>query len=932
MKSINAKKIAAVAGAALLGVGLAFAGPVTFQNVPIISNSGQPVVQVVVGSHAQPSDGVAAANIAAAIGNLAYTSVPVTASVNQTEAAKVLHVVGSPSYTLSDQQVWLNESGAISSSTGGTYVFSALIGSVLNQGVQLGAPQYTKSLQGSGSYSFPESYQTISSPMASPYTASQYVPQPSGGVSGNTNAGGYTQNGGFTLTVGTTNYDNILQVTSSQLSALSSNYGTNGETEYLWITGFPVYDQASGVNNFQLLGAGGAYQIVFNKPIQNTTSSGATQINVPIKMLDQNFTIVNATGAGRTDGTQNQYSAGGIVYLASSVAPLQTVYVGHNVTSGPWNVQLQDLGQPNSNGISPASIAIYYNGQLTNESSVNPDTIAKFNVTGHLLYLNVNQTFAGLYSYQKWAKMELYTNVYKLQNGQKFNQTTNPGWSVNLLWTNTTGTNQAADALYSIVVYNTSATNLSPGQSISFIQNPSAYKLTFLGDTLGNGNYDSVTLGTTSQTLAYQNALSAVQGSISGAHSVSNITEPAQELVITSQIPNAFSGFGGSSTGAVTVDLTPYELVEYNGLGVSPSTLTTPQTNVILTYDNPAGVLNGNSLWVNGTKTLQVQIQGATSSTPGSTIITEPATFSNSVVSGTTLTNTITLSQALYNVTAIEILGGRALPVGANGNLNIQVQTTSVSLDQPSNTIIQAKLQSILPGEFYSLTGENYQGFNIGTINYNQQNGQPISTVSITQQSPSQTNGNKASKYFTAQFSEAAVPSNTAATDSLGVALFNATSGVGSGTLYQLNYSIDGTKNNVTYTSTQGEQIDVQAGFRTERGSKVVSITPTQDTFWLAKAYDMLQFAVAPSSTTSNTAVSKSYHTFGPYGIGQATNLPNVSIAKVNASIKVAGSTYSIVGIDNVTATPSVTSATTPVLLKNLTTTPLVRKIACLRM
>ena len=140
MKSINAKKIAAVAGAALLGVGLAFAGPVTFQNVPIISNSGQPVVQVVVGSHAQPSDGVAAANIAAAIGNLAYTSVPVTASVNQTEAAKVLHVVGSPSYTLSDQQVWLNESGAISSSTGGTYVFSALIGSVLNQGVQLGAP------------------------------------------------------------------------------------------------------------------------------------------------------------------------------------------------------------------------------------------------------------------------------------------------------------------------------------------------------------------------------------------------------------------------------------------------------------------------------------------------------------------------------------------------------------------------------------------------------------------------------------------------------------------------------------------------------------------------------------------------------------------------------------------------------------------------
>jgi hypothetical protein len=91
MKSLNGKRIAAVAaGAALLGLGLAFAGPVSFQNVPIISNSGQPVVQVVIGSTAKPSDGAAAANIAAAIGNLAYTSVPVTATVNMTQAAKVL--------------------------------------------------------------------------------------------------------------------------------------------------------------------------------------------------------------------------------------------------------------------------------------------------------------------------------------------------------------------------------------------------------------------------------------------------------------------------------------------------------------------------------------------------------------------------------------------------------------------------------------------------------------------------------------------------------------------------------------------------------------------------------------------------------------------------------------------------------------------------
>lgn len=50
MNNLKIKKIVAVAaGAALFGAGIAFAGPITFQSVPIISNSGQPVAQIVVG-------------------------------------------------------------------------------------------------------------------------------------------------------------------------------------------------------------------------------------------------------------------------------------------------------------------------------------------------------------------------------------------------------------------------------------------------------------------------------------------------------------------------------------------------------------------------------------------------------------------------------------------------------------------------------------------------------------------------------------------------------------------------------------------------------------------------------------------------------------------------------------------------------------------
>ena len=66
--------------------------------------------------------------------------------------------------------------------------------------------------------------------------------------------------------------------------------------------------------------------------------------------------------------------------------------------------------------------------------------------------------------------------------------------------------------------------------------------------------------------------------------------------------------------------------------------------------------------------------------------------------------------------------------------------------------------------------------------------------------------------------------------------------------------------------------------------------------------------------------------TVGPYTVGQATNLPNVSIAAVNATPVLSGtSKYTIFGVANLTATPSVTQATVPVLLKNLSSTaPLV--------
>jgi hypothetical protein len=190
------------------------------------------------------------------------------------------------------------------------------------------------------------------------------------------------------------------------------------------------------------------------------------------------------------------------------------------------------------------------------------------------------------------------------------------------------------------------------------------------------------------------------------------------------------------------------------------------------------------------------------------------------------------------------------------------------------------------------------------------------------------TSSGGAQEYAKLVVNEYPVPSSTSYTDSLGIGLFNSTTTpvALASPMFILNYSTTGSRNNVTYTPTTGagNALQVQSGFRTEKGSKAATISPTVDTLDMATQVDQLQYAL--TNAGSNAVVSKAVHTYGPYTVGQATNLPNVSIAAVNATPVLSGSsTYTIIGEGNLTATPSVTSAVTPVWLTNLSSTaPLV--------
>ncbi len=888
MKSINTKRIAAVAaGAALLGVGLAFAGPVTFQNVQVIGSNGQPLVQIVVGSKAQITDGIAAANIAAAIGNLAYTSVGVTATVNTTNANKVLKVaVTNPSsITLTNQQVYLNQSGAAYAA--GSYSFTALIGSVLNRAVQLGSPSSTKSLQGNNNYAYEESFSTTTTPAPSPYTSPAFVPFSS--VT-QTNGGGISFSSGFQNTTSSVKYDNIMQVTGTQLPSLLSNSGSYGESESLWITGFPVFNQQSSVNAFQLASVGGAYQATFNKPIPWRTGSNTVN-NAGIQLLGQPWTILNYQPPGSpsfNNGTPTAVTsttnviAGGAIQVAASLSSMTTLYVGQNLTAGNFTVQLTDLGQP-ANGISPAAINLYYNGALTNITQIKPGVTQQFNVSGHNVYVKVNQTFAGLYAYQKYAKLQVYSNVYTLTSGAVFNQSTNPGWRTLLMWGNTTSTTGKASQLQSIIIYNTTPTSLKAGQTFSFIQKPSMWNLEFLGDNLGN-NYDPLTFTTSQGSATYQNL-----GTSALTYSISNITEPTQMLTLTSSIPNAFN-YGGQVSSTVNYDLTPYSL---NILGTTPGN-TGGTVNVVLS--NPVNAVNTNN-------PLTVTVSGYPTSTATSSI--------SSSVTFNAPTQILTLPANIYNVTGIQL--SRAIP-----GVTVLVNKTGVA------TIANLKTQAT-PQILYSQSGKTYQLLTGGSlIYYNQQNGQPQANFTISPQSPTSSTG-KAQDYFNYQLNEYPVPGSTTYTDSLQFGIYNSTAGVGASPFFQLNQSTTGQRNNMTYTSTQNTVVNAPLGFRTERGSSVASISSGSVTINYAKAVDQLMFAVSPTSNTSSVKTSKTY---GPFAVGQAIDIPgvtNVTVSSITGTATLgANAQYSITGLNNLTATPSVSTATQPVWLKNLTTTPLV--------
>ncbi len=792
----------------------------------------------------------------------------------------------------------------------GNFTFYALIGSVLNGAILRNTPAATKSLQTYATgYAFPETNSISASVNASPYSAAGSVPMSTSIVSG-------LDGGGVSFaSFSNGSSDNLLRLTHTQLPGLTSSYGSSGESESLWLTGFPVFDQASGVNNFSVADAGGAYEATFNTPIQEYSSAGSRNLDMLIKMLGQNVAVLSEN-APTANIVPTSVTYGGGITLADQLLPMATVYLDHNVTNSSvdgFNVELTGIGTP-VNGLSNASIEVFYKGTLTNTTQMQPYTIRKFDVSGNAVFVRINQTLAS----PAWAQIQLFSNLFNLTNGKSFNQTRDPGWNVNLMWTNTSSSGGTSHALAGLVVWNESPTSLLPGQSFNFIGDTPGWKVKLESNDLIDqlsGPYSNMSFSTynisgfleffypyqnpAQKGLAYAVAnvynYNALGFAATGSNELLNTTaivEPQNLLDVISDYNFNVTPVESGRTiyptppNYVLYNLDTYELSTYNALSQSAA--------INLSADINAGVvirLLNNGLSAN-----------YLSSTGGNITIDAASSQAVAVVAFNAFnTNATERYVVLQNVSEI-LLGNDFLPPGDNAppypGITVEVYDTSNVLSPAGNSILLGKLTYAGPYLMYYATNKTsdrlYPYFSTeNAMSANVVYNPSYPDNGILALSRPTTSNTARSAYYTLTLSQPVLPGTNLPGANIILQLTNSSHPIDALNPYLLNYS-SGFASPFAYQSSQSTTLAAASRFRTESGTivgttdgiKFFGNESTSNSFNATASYldvlpylDELSIGVSPSNATTPATVIGTDVLFNASAVGSLSNVSSMSYA-----------------------------------------------------
>ncbi|MEM3400039.1 MAG: S-layer protein [Candidatus Micrarchaeia archaeon] len=484
MKGLNVTKIAALAaGAALLGASVV-AADVTYGNTQIINQNGVPVVKIAVGAKAAASDGVAAANIAAMIGNLAYTQRTITAEVQGTATCSVTGGgAGAGTCPVSNEKVTLNVTipGTVTGATG----FKTLITDWVDKKLQ--NRNNTDSDDVYNATNDPEIFTTTQA--IKKITGSEFAPLATSTVRDSYASTAYTEEQQLWVTAQTKYESSLKQVVATAPYAAYRIEFTHDQY------GIPVCtsrDTSSGSD-----GSKGDWTDCA------TDTDRTDRHRVQIDFLGSKWIISEMTPPSENLSSSTANITGGSIKLAKESA-YGIVHIGENLTAGAYTIKLADITVPlTADEQAYASIEIYdVNGVLLKEDQIAPSSTYTWNAPdGTKVRIRVYKTNPGYTLQAKWAEMAVYSQEIELISGDELNDD-NEDWDVVLYWKNkdysTTNNDPSPDCLKAILIRNEATENallnLQKGDTFNIVSNPSVWQLQYDGLTLSDSDYDSVSL------------------------------------------------------------------------------------------------------------------------------------------------------------------------------------------------------------------------------------------------------------------------------------------------------------------------------------------------------------------------------------------------------------------------------------------------------
>ena len=466
MKSISVKRIAAVAAGAAM-IGAAFAGAVTPEGLgsyPFFSN-GEPQVKIVVGAGAAASDGVAAANIAAMIGNLAYTS-------------RAIEIQGQ------DQLVCTGGAGSAVCTLGDKSATLEITTPGVNPAVAYEMKTYIADFLNRDS---PDQYRNSSGVNAKYLTGSCAA------------AGAIFPNSAGTSCY----YGKKVASTESPLAFNGYIQDNTANKKYQQDERYYFYSNAmysDADKKVEALANQVAYHVQFVDPIPACTlmdtsgASGTVAMNgwngckssadltqnhhVKINFLGDQWSIVEMTGVYNTTAGNARVTLGkeivtnGLMQVGDTVSDPDSNYSVKLISVSPFSTttaQLRDAQFQAFDG-SGNLVGTY---RIIEGSS---DTIA-----GPSIVVKVNKLFSGTGGVAN-ADVTLYSSRLELKNGQ-LDSADNRNWQVSLELANVTGTAAVtSDALKAIKLNRVTVPDLyNAGDSASIVDKPVAMKWTWNG-------------------------------------------------------------------------------------------------------------------------------------------------------------------------------------------------------------------------------------------------------------------------------------------------------------------------------------------------------------------------------------------------------------------------------------------------------------------